>query len=63
MYTENIKKNIYKWRENHKEEYSDYHNAYRRDVWYKNNAESIKSKRMGKYYLEKELQIFRRILL
>ncbi len=63
MYNENIKKSIMKWRENNKEEYLDYHNAYRRDIWYVNNAEKIKTKRMGKYYLEKEMKLFREILL
>ncbi len=63
MYNENIKKSIMKWRETHKEDYLDYHNAYRRDIWYVNNAEKIKSKRMGKYYLEKEMKLFREILL
>ena len=63
MYNEQVKKNIYKWRESHKEDYLDYHNAYRRDTWYVNNAEKIKAKRMNKYYTEREFQIFRNILL
>lgn len=59
MYNEKIKKNIYTWRDSHKEEY----NQYFRDVVYVKNAEKIKEKRMSKYYLEKELRIFREILL
>ena len=59
MYNEKIKKNIYDWRETHKEEY----NQYFRDVVYVKHSDKIKQKRMGKYYLEKEMKIFRDILL
>jgi hypothetical protein len=63
MYTESQKKATYKWRETNKEDYMDYHNNYRREVWYVNNAEKIKTKRMETYYLKREFQIFRNILL
>jgi len=59
MYNEKIKKSIMKWRDNHKEEY----NTYMREHIYSKYSDKIKTKRMAKYYLEKELQIFRNILL
>lgn len=59
MYNEKIKSSIYKWRENNKKEYNDY----MREIVYIRHAETIKEKRMKKYYLEKELRIFREILL
>jgi len=59
MYNEKIKQSIMKWRENHKQEY----NTYMREQIYNKHSDKIKTKRMAKYYLEKELQIFRNILL
>jgi hypothetical protein len=59
MYNEKIKKSIMKWRENHKDEYNDY----MREHIYVKYSDKIKEKRMKKYYLEKELQIFRNILI
>lgn len=59
MYDEKMKIAVYKWRENNKEKYNDY----MREVVYVRHSEIIKEKRMKKYYLEKELQRFRNILL
>lgn len=59
MYNEKIKNSIMKWRENNKQEY----NEYMREHIYKKHSEKIKTRRMGKYYLEKEMKIFRKILL
>jgi hypothetical protein len=59
MYNDKIKCCIYKWREENKDKYNDY----MRDVVYVRHCEKIKAKRMNRYYLEKELKIFREILL
>jgi hypothetical protein len=63
MYDEKHKQAIMKWRDSHKDNYLDYQASYMRDVFYKKNADQIKTKRMGRYYLEKELKTFRHILL
>jgi len=61
------KKNIYKWRESHRETYNDY----MRDInlaRYNDKKELINGRRKELYYLRKdpcyvEFEIFRRILL
>jgi hypothetical protein len=72
MYTENIKKNIYKWRETHREEYNEYMLKLNMKHYY-DNQEERKKKRMEQYYNNKEIKeygdyekiskTFRRILL
>jgi hypothetical protein len=52
-----------KWRSNNKDEYDNYQANYMREIFYKKNSEIIKEKRMKKYYLQKECEIFRKILL
>lgn len=59
MYTETNRIAVAKWRKNNREQY----NEYMRENIYQKHCEKIKGKRMGKYYLEKELKIFRQILL
>lgn len=62
-----IKKNIYKWRETHREAY----NAYMKDITlarYNEKKEMINDRRKELYYLRKdpcytEFETFRRILL
>lgn len=59
MYDERMKTCIYNWREKNKQKYNDY----MRNIVYIRHADVIKEKRMKKYYLEKEMAIFRNILL
>jgi len=58
MYNKEIKSNIYKWRDTHKEEY----NKYMLEIYYR-NADEIKEKRMKRYYYQKEAKVFLGILL
>lgn len=43
MYNESVKKSIYKWRENNKEEWNDYHN-FKEKQRYNKNKDLIKEK-------------------
>lgn len=63
MYNKQVQKSIMKWRTNNKDEYDNYQANYMREVFYKKNSEIIKEKRMKKYYLQKECETFRKILL
>ena len=56
MYTEAIKKNIYKWRETHKEDYNEYMLKVNTKSYYDNQEERQK-KRMELYYYNKENNI------
>jgi hypothetical protein len=63
MYNKQTKTAIMKWRDTHKDDYNEYFTEYMREVYYKKNSDKIKEKRMKKYYLNKELETFRKILL
>jgi hypothetical protein len=58
MYNKELKTNIYKWRDTHKEEY----NKYMLEVYYR-NADDFKQKRMKRYYYQQEVKRFMSILL
>jgi len=58
-YKETNKKAIMKWRDANKEKYNDYLNAYKKEHYREKQAVY----RMRSYYLKRELEIFRRILL
>jgi uncharacterized phage-like protein YoqJ len=59
VYNEKIKNSIMKWRNTHREQY----NTYLRDVSYVRNGDKLRKKRMGRYYMEQELKVFRQILI
>lgn len=61
-YNNNIKKSIYKWRENNSTEFKDYMNSYMSD-YYKTHSDYFKRKRRELYKFKKEAEIFRNILL
>lgn len=61
-YNENSKKSIDKWRINNKEKYNEYC-AIQMKKQYEKNKEEKNKKDLGRYYLNKELQKFRNILL
>jgi hypothetical protein len=70
MYNEAQKKAIYKWRETNREEYLDYHNAYRKNsIIYNEKQKAIMRRKAeirnykdyGNY--EKISKIFRNILI
>lgn len=71
MYNENIKKSIYKWRENNKDEWNEYHNVKEKERYEKNKVEIlIKKKEIYEYKkflfnsnLKNELNYFRNILI
>lgn len=58
-YCESQKRASYKYRENNRDQYNDY----MKEHIYKKYSNKIKAKRMGKYYLIKEMELFRQILL
>lgn len=65
MYNEGIKKSIYKWRENNKEEWNDYHNLKEKER-YNKMKDVIKEKYEYKRFLYNtnpriEFEFFRRI--
>jgi hypothetical protein len=62
VYNDNTKKAHYKWRQNNIEQYRDYVNKGAKK-YYQNNRESSNEKALKRYYLKKELEIFRNILL
>ena len=59
MYKENNKKAIMKWRDANREQYNEYLKNYRKGDY----REKVNIYRMKSYYLKKELEIFRKILL
>lgn len=59
MYKENNKKAILKWRESNTDKYNEYMNNY---IKTKYRAKK-NTYRMKTYYLKKEMDIFRKILL
>jgi hypothetical protein len=61
-YNENTKIAHYKWRETHKEQYKSYVNKGAKK-YYHNHKEEASEKSLKRYYLNKELQTFRNILL
>lgn len=65
MYNEKIKKNIYKWRENNKEEWNEYHNNKEKER-YKKKKDIIKEKYDYQRFLNNtnvriEFEYFRKI--
>jgi hypothetical protein len=71
MYNDNIKKSIYKWRENNKDEWKDYHNVKEKERYEKNKI-IVLAKMKEKYDYNKflnnrnlriELEYFRNILI
>jgi hypothetical protein len=62
VYNQNTKIAHYKWRETHKEQYRNYVNKSAKK-YYENNKDGEKLKSLKRYYLKKEFDIFRNILL
>jgi len=62
MYDSNIKKNIYKWRENNKEQYNELQKNYSKS-YYEKNREDKNDKVLKRYYLNQEMKKFRNILI
>jgi hypothetical protein len=61
-YTKNVKKAIYRWRENHREQFNEYNRPISIKYYYK-NAEILKQKKREKYWAKKEFREFLLILL
>jgi hypothetical protein len=59
MYKENNKKAIMKWRDANKEQYNAYLNKYKKEHY----REKANNYRMKSYYVKREFEIFRKILL
>lgn len=59
MYKENNKKAIMKWRNANTQKYNEYLNAYKKE----HCKEKSRIYRMRSYYLKKEMELFRKILL
>lgn len=62
VYNENTKQSHYKWRETHKDQYREYVNKSAKK-YYESNKVEQQLKSLKKYYLRKEMNIFRHILL
>lgn len=61
-YNENIKNSIYKWRENHIDEFREY-NALQQRKFYEKNREYKNKKNLERYYFKKEFQRLSNILI
>ena len=61
-YNENTKKATYKWRDNHREKFNEYHRPISLKYYY-SNAEMLKQKKKAKYWANKEFREFLQILL
>lgn len=69
-YNESMKLSTYKWRENNKEKFDDYHREYYREYmlgknkeYYIKHSEKRRAERKNRYYVEKEFKKFLNILL
>ena len=61
-YTKCQKISIMKWQNSNIEKYNTYMNDYLKD-YYEKHVDKYRKKRMGRYYFQKECQIFRAILV
>jgi len=62
VYNEDAKMAHYRWRQTHMDQYREYVNKSAKK-YYQNNKEKANQKSLGRYYLKKEWEIFRHILL
>lgn len=62
VYNENTKQSHYKWRENNIDQYREYIKKGAKK-YYESNKVEQQLKSLKKYYLKKEMNIFRHILL
>ena len=62
VYNENTKLAHYKWRESNKDKYREWVNKSVKKH-YQENKDSINKKTMARYYLKKEMEAFRMILI
>jgi hypothetical protein len=62
VYNEKIKEQHYKWRKANIEQYRDYVNKGCKK-FYEQHKEELNEKSLKRYYLKKEFQVFRNILL
>ena len=61
-YTQALKRAIYKYRDTHREEFTEYSKVYRKK-YYEDNKDKVNSKRLKLYYYQKECSRLRNILL
>ena len=61
-YNENTKKAMYKWRNNHRDQWNEYRRPLSLKYYYK-NAENVKKRKREKYQNAKEFREFLHILL
>ena len=61
-YTPALKRAIYKYRETHREEFTEYSKEYRKR-YYQENKSKVNAKRLNLYYYQKECNRLRNILL
>jgi hypothetical protein len=61
-YDENIKKSIYKWRENNKDKYNNVRCVENRK-WKQNNKANHNKKELDRYYFKKECKRLMNILV
>ena len=62
MYTKAQKKATMKWIDRNKERWNELCKEHSK-TYYENNKETVQRKMLGRYYLKKEMELFRKILL